>query len=95
MNGEKARAVCFDITPLHLAALLRLPAHACIDSVWQEGDRPGVLRMRVRGIGWPVENGAVIPKVTPTVHVERDSQGRESMWIDWHCPINQESEPHG
>ena len=44
--------------------MLCLPDGAEIDAVQVDVDRPGVLLFRIHGAGWPVHNGATIPRAT-------------------------------
>lgn len=73
------RAAVLVVSAPHLAALLQLPEGAEVDAVWVNVDQPGVVRMRVRGAGWPTEPGMRLRPTSGTL--SRDELGRVS--IDW------------
>lgn len=46
-----------------LRAMFQLPEGAYIDSVYSPGEEPGVLMLRVRGMGYPVVEGTPLRKM--------------------------------
>ena len=76
------RAAVLVVSAPMLASLLQLPDGAEVDAVWVNVDQPGVVRMRVRGAGWPTVPG---DRLRPTIGTaSRDELGRVS--VDWGFP---------
>ncbi len=74
------------MTPEALAGLLQLPAGAYIDHV-ETGEELGVLRLRVRGAGWPVRPGSLIPAATSIIHETYDADGNVTLRrVVWSFP---------
>lgn len=80
------RMAILRLTPEALAALLQLPQGSYIDAVAAHVEMPGMLHLRVRGAGYEVRPGEVIPRA-PAATVRMLSDG-ENRWpvIDWHLP---------
>lgn len=76
---------CIVIAPPDvLAHLLHLPPGTEIDAVDCPADQPGVLRLRLRGTGWPVRPGQVLREVRPTLRRLPDHfHGPDHVVIDW------------
>lgn len=80
-------AAIVELTVEALASHLQLPPGAYIDFVHAPIDQPGRLVMRIRGAGWPVNVGSLIPRTTAIVSMSFDGEGRElSRKIDWRFP---------
>lgn len=80
------RMAMLRLTPEALAALLQLPEGSYIDAVEARADTPGMLHLRLRGAGFEVRPGELIPRA-PAATVRMLSDG-ENRWpvIDWHLP---------
>lgn len=78
------RAAVLLIEHTVLAQLLQLPPGSYIDHVEAPCDRPGTLRMRVRGAGWPVMLGHLLKQATGRLTHRFTPEGDELLYeIDW------------
>lgn len=84
---EIGLAALLVVDHLRLAELLQLPAGSHIDAVWSPVDQPGVVLLRLRGAGWPVKTGALLPRSTGilTRHISADG-AVERVFINWQLP---------
>ena len=74
-------------TPETLGALLQLPPGAYIDGITAPIENPGTLLLRVRGAGWPMVPGRVIPMAMGHVTRQRHIDGHELVpLVDWKLP---------
>lgn len=78
------RAAIVELTPEFLAQILQLPPGAYIDVLRMKDDQMGVLVMRLRGSGWPVVPGCLIPHAAPTLTAEGPQPWHYK--VDWHLP---------
>lgn len=80
-------AALVQFTPEILGELLGLPPGCYFDYVQARLDQPGVLQARIRGAGWAVLPGMLIPYVWPQVTRQHDEGGRVvRLVIDWGFP---------
>ena len=85
--ADDSRCAVVDVDHVVLASLLQLPPGCHIDLVESRADRPGTVRLRLRGAGWPVSPGSFIPVVRPVLTQHVDSRGRRRrITIDWGLP---------
>jgi hypothetical protein len=84
------RAAIFMASSEFLRSMLCLPDGAEIDAVQVDVDRPGVLLFRIRGAGWPVHNGATIPRATCQIRQRTMCDGEGFVMfverIEWDFP---------
>ena len=81
------------VSPEILADLLQLPPGCYIDGAVAPYDKPGVLHLRVRGAGWPMKAGVLLPQVTATV-TRRAGLGGPNPVIDWSFPKTEKGASH-
>jgi hypothetical protein len=76
------------VTPEALTELLQLPLGAYIDGIQAPIDQPGALAIRIRGAGWAITPGQIIPRApNGIVTVTYDENGRVlSRLVDWRLP---------
>ena len=81
------RVALMVLSPEILTALLQLPDGCHIDHATVPHDQPGVLYLRVRGAGWPIKTGLVLPQVCPTVTRHHAGDGSLLRYgINWNFP---------
>ncbi len=89
MSDEREElAAIVEIPARVLAQLLQLPAGAVIDYARMPLNRPGgPVVFRLRGVGWPVRPGALIPEAHPVLTTHQASeQSPAALSIDWRLP---------
>lgn len=80
------RAAILHVSPEALGQLFQLPAGAYVDGIVND-DRLGVFKLRVRGAGWPVKPGDIIPQASAVCTQTYDAEGaKTSLSIDWGFP---------
>jgi hypothetical protein len=84
------RAALLVVNEAILADLLQLPAGCHIDSVTAPHDQPGVLQLRVRGAGWLMKAGMVVPKAHGVVIRHYAADGAlVRQAVDWGLPTRE------
>lgn len=70
-----------------LRIMLQLPKGARIEAVQSPIEQPGIVLLRIRGAGWPCEEGEVIQRTSSHTTCTRLDDGRElAPVIDWGLP---------
>ena len=71
------------LTPQALRDLLQLPKEAVFEEVRIPFSRPGVLEVKLSGVGWETPEGCSITKANAGVVTTREDGSFE---IDWRLP---------
>jgi hypothetical protein len=80
------RIAILKVDPEILAKLLQLPDGAFIEGICTD-DHLGRVQMRIRGAGWPVSRGGLIPTAEPGVVTTREAKPADMIHsIDWKLP---------
>lgn len=88
------RAAILRVSHEILAQFLQLPEGAYIDAVFAPYDAPGVIELRIRGAGWPITLGQIIPRASGIVHMTIDEDAPSKIVsIDWGLPKPPEPAP--
>ncbi len=81
------RAAILRFDHIVLAELLHLPEGSHIDAVCMNVEQPGVLLMRVRGVGEPVAPGQWIAPLIPVITTRQLDDGTRFVEsVDWGLP---------
>ena len=87
MSDCDDKAAIVRISPEFLTRLLQLPDGAYIDHVQMNPQMPGEITLRLRGAGWPVTPGCLIPHASPVWSQEVNAQGeRLEPVVHWLFP---------
>lgn len=80
------RLAILRVQPETLADLLQLPKGAFIEGICTE-DHLGVVQLRIRGAGWPVSQGGLIPTAETAVVQTREAKPEDMIYaVDWKLP---------
>jgi hypothetical protein len=83
---DESRMAILRVQPEVLADLLQLPKGAFIEGICTE-DHLGVIQLRIRGAGWPVSLGGLIPTADPGVVHTREAKPEDMIHaVDWKLP---------
>ena len=75
-----------EVAPELLGKLLQLPEGTFIEGIALP-DRLGTIRLRIRGAGWPVQLGGLIPMAEPAIVKTREARPEDMIHaIDWRLP---------
>jgi hypothetical protein len=83
---DEGRLAILRVQPAVLESLLQLPRGAFIEGICTE-DHMGVIQLRIRGAGWPVSLGGLIPTAEPPVMQTREAKPEDMIHaVDWKLP---------